>query len=63
MDIFKNQNLLEFSDRFKTDLECKEYLAGLKNEIDYKCLKCKHIACQVKKDFVKQCNICGHKEG
>ena len=28
MDIFKGQNLLEFSDRFKTDLDCKEYLSG-----------------------------------
>lgn len=27
MDIFKSQNLLEFSDRFKTDLACQEYLA------------------------------------
>ena len=62
MDIFKGQNLLEFSDRFKTDLDCKEYLAGLKNKSDYKCLKCNHTACQVKTDFARQCNICGYKE-
>lgn len=62
MDIFKGQNLLEFSDRFKIDLECKEYLANLKNKTDYKCLKCNHTACQVKADFARQCNICGHKE-
>jgi hypothetical protein len=62
MDIFKGQNLLEFSDRFKTDLDCKEYLAGLKNKTAYKCLKCNHTACQNTSDFARQCNICGHKE-
>ncbi|MBT8244101.1 MAG: IS1595 family transposase, partial [Winogradskyella sp.] len=36
MNIFKGQNLLEFSDRFKTDLDCKEYLSGLKDKAAYK---------------------------
>lgn len=62
MDVFKGQNLLEFSDRFKSDQDCKEYLAFLKNKSDYKCLKCNHTACQVKTDFARQCNVCGHKE-
>lgn len=30
MDIFKGQNQLEFSDRFKTDLVCMQYLAEIK---------------------------------
>ena len=34
MNIFKGQNLLEFSNRFKSDLDCKEYLAGLKNRTE-----------------------------
>lgn len=62
MDIFKGQNLLEFTDRFKSDEDCKEYLAFLKNKSSYGCLKCNHTACQEKKDFARQCNICGHKE-
>jgi hypothetical protein len=62
MDIFKGQNLLEFSDRFKTDLDCKQYLAGLKDNIGYKCTRCNHTSCQVKNDFARQCNICNHKE-
>ena len=33
MDVFKGQNLLEFSDRFKTDEDCKRYLASVKSEI------------------------------
>ncbi len=30
MDIFKGQNILEFSDRFKTDEKRKEYLTFFK---------------------------------
>lgn len=30
MDIFKGQNLLEFSEHFKTDDNCKDYLANIK---------------------------------
>ncbi len=62
MDIFKGQNLLEFSDRFKTDEDCKEYLGALKQKTSYNCLKCNHYACQVRKDFARQCNVCGHIE-
>jgi len=35
MDLFTGQNLLEFSDRFKTDENCKEYLANFKWEMDF----------------------------
>lgn len=62
MDIFKGRNLLEFSDRFKTDLDCREYLSGLKEQHTYHCIKCNHNACQIKIDFARQCNVCGHKE-
>lgn len=62
MDVFKGQNLLEFSDRFKTDEDCKEYLASIKAKSDYKCTRCNHAACQIRKDFGRQCNICGHIE-
>lgn len=62
MEIFTGQNLLEFSDRFKTDEYSKEYLAFLKSKTAYKCLKCNHIACQSLKNFGRQCNICRHTE-
>lgn len=62
MDVFKGQNLIEFSEHFKTDLDCKEYLASIKNKTDYICLKCGHNACQVKADFARQCNVCNHRE-
>ena len=32
MELFKGQSLLEFTERFKTDLDCEEYLASLKWE-------------------------------
>ena len=28
MELFKRQSLLEFTERFKTDLDCEEYLSG-----------------------------------
>lgn len=62
MDVFKGQNLIEFSERFKTDLDCKEYLASIKNKTDYKCLKCGHYAYQAKSDHSRQCNVCNHRE-
>ena len=62
MGIFKGQNLLESSDRFKTDLDCKEYLSGIKWKERFKCVKCNHGAAQVRKDFSRTCNICGHTE-
>jgi len=62
MDVFKGQNLLESSDRFKTDQDCKEYLASIKAKSEYKCTRCNHMACQIRKDFARKCNICGHTE-
>ena len=32
MELFKGQSLLEFTERFKTDLDCEEQLASLKWE-------------------------------
>lgn len=62
MDIFKGQNVIEFYDRFKTDEDCRRYLASIKSGIGYKCLRCNHTACQSRKDLARQCNICGHIE-
>ena len=30
MELFKGKSLLEFTECFKTDLDCEEYLASLK---------------------------------
>ena len=62
MELFKGQNLLEFTERFKTDLDCEEYLASLKWKDGYCCRKCGHKKYQVRKDFSRTCNICGDTE-
>ena len=62
MNVFKGQNLLEFSDRFKTDQDCKQYLAEIKSKTPFKCTRCNHTACQTRDDFSRQCNICRHTE-
>lgn len=62
MDIFKVQNLLEFSDRFKADNDCKEYLALIKAKTAFKCSRCNHTACQTRDNFSRHCNICRHTE-
>ena len=62
MNVFKGQNLLEFSDRFKTDEDCKGYLAEIKWRGGFECLKCGHKKSQIRKDFSRTCNICSHQE-
>ena len=56
MELFKGQSLLEFTERFKTDLDCEEQLASLKWEDGYCCRKCGHKKYQVRKDFSRTCN-------
>ena len=62
MNIFTGQNLLEFADRFKTDLDCKKYLADIKWKEGFQCVKCSHKKAQIRKDFSRTCNICSHQE-
>ncbi len=62
MELFKGQNLLDFSERFKTDEDCKEYLAHIKWNDGFKCVKCNHPASQIRKNFGRTCNKCSHTE-
>lgn len=62
MEIFKGQNLLEFSDHFKTDVDCEKYLAHWKWEKGYSCRKCGHTKYQVRKDYSRTCNVCSDTE-
>lgn len=62
MDIFKGQNLLEFAEHFKTELDCEKYLGHWKWEQGYRCRKCGHTKYQVRKDFSRTCNICSDTE-
>lgn len=62
MEIFKGQNLLDFAERFKTDMDCKQYLSEIKWINGYICLKCNHTKSQVRKDYSRTCNICSNTE-
>ena len=62
MNIFKGQNLIEFTERFKNDLDCKKYLSKIKWERGFKCLKCGNLTSQIRKDYSRTCNKCSHTE-
>lgn len=62
MNIFKGQNLLEFTEQFKTDENCKEYLAGIKWKDSYECRKCQNKTFQIRKNFSRTCNKCSDTE-
>ena len=59
MDIIKGRNVLKFNDRFKSDVDCKEYLAHWKWETGF---RCGQSAAQVRADHSRTCNICSHTE-
>lgn len=58
MEIFKGQNLVAFTERFKTDEDCKEYLAELKWRAGYTCRRCKHTKASIRKDHSRCCTRC-----
>lgn len=62
MEIFKGENALSFNERFKSDLDCKLYLAELKWSDGYSCIKCKHDKATIRKDFSRCCTRCKHVE-
>jgi len=62
MNVFKGQNLLEFSERFKTDDNCKEYLSTIKWKNGFECVKCSNKTSQIRKNFARTCNKCSHTE-
>lgn len=63
MEKFTGESILEFTDTFKTDLDCLEYLASKKWKGGYKCSKCNHTKFTIrKKNFARDCNLCHHIE-
>ena len=58
MDIFRGENLIEFTERFKTDEDCKAYLASIKWSDGYVCKRCKHIRATIRKDHSRCCTRC-----
>ncbi len=62
MILFHGRNLLEFSEHFKSDLDCKNYLSELKWSKGYECHKCGNKTSQLRADFSRTCNKCSHTE-
>lgn len=62
MNIFLGQNLIEFAERFKTDQDCRDYLAELKWTDGFTCIKCGHHGSQIRKNNGRICNKCCHIE-
>lgn len=58
MEIFKGENLVEFTERFKTDIDCKEYLSQIKWSKGYTCRRCKHDKATIRKDYSRCCTRC-----
>ena len=62
MDIFKGQNIIEFTARFQSEQDCKKYLSEIKWSEGFTCLKCQHQGAQIRKNFSRTCNRCSHTE-
>ena len=62
MEIFKGQNVIEFTKRFQSDQDCRKYLSEIKWSKKYVCRKCGHTKIQVRKDYSRTCNICSDTE-
>lgn len=62
MDIFQSQSIIEFTQRFQSDLDCKKYLSEVKWSSGYKCRKCGHSGSQIRRDYSRTCNKCSDTE-
>jgi len=63
MEIFKSESIVDFFDTFQTDNDCLNYLAQKKWENGFKCKKCNHRKCTIRKyNLARDCNRCHHIE-
>ncbi len=63
MEKHTGQGIIEYFDRFKTDLDCLSYLATIKWEKGFGCSKCKHTKFTIRKsNLARDCNRCHHIE-
>jgi len=62
MEIFKGENLIDFTERFSDDDKCKSYLSDLKWDNGYVCKKCGHVKFTQRKGFIRTCNLCKYNE-
>jgi len=61
--MFKGEDFLEFTDKFKIDLDCLSYLAEIKWSHGFTCVKCGHTKHTIRKaNLARDCNRCHHVE-
>lgn len=59
----KDLSLFEFQEKFSTDKDCLEYMAGAKWGDGFKCKKCANTrSCKGIKEFDRQCSKCNYVE-
>ncbi len=61
-DIFKGEELLEFTNKFSTDQDCLRYLADIKWCGGFLCKKCGHKKYSEDKRHRRCCTLCKHIE-
>ena len=62
MEVFKGQNILSFVKELPNDDACKAYLAKIKWQDGFKCMKCGHVKGCKKSGYKYHCYGCGHVE-
>ena len=62
MEKFLGEQVLDFHERFKTDLDCMKYLADLKWSSGFTCVKCKHDKATIRPNHSRCCTRCKHVE-
>ena len=61
--MFKGISILEFTDQFRTDLDCRKYLSQVKWQGGYCCVKCGHEGWRkTTRAYERKCNRCKHRE-
>ena len=62
MEVFKGQNILSFVKELPNDDACKAYLAKIKWQDGFQCMKCGHVKGCKKSGYKYHCYGCGHVE-
>jgi hypothetical protein len=62
MEVFKGQNIPSFVKELPKDDACKTYLAKIKWQDGFKCMKCDHTKGCEKAGYIYHCYGCNHVE-
>lgn len=63
MESFKSESIIDFFDTYKTDFDCLRYLATIKWQDGFSCVKCKRTKFTIRKsNYARDCNLCHHIE-